>query len=126
MGVDRIVNCGGISVKNRLVMQIYADVMGKPQHISRSAQTPALGSAIAGSVVAGESAGGHATFASATASMTGVHDTAFAPIPENQRVYDQLFALYRRLHDSFGIADQQDDLYDVMKKLLDLRDEVRA
>ena len=42
-------------------MQIYADVCNRPMKISRSAQTCALGAAIAGSVVAGRKAGGHAT-----------------------------------------------------------------
>ena len=51
--VDEIVNCGGIAEKNPLVMQIYADVTGRPIKISRSAQTCALGAAIAGAVVAG-------------------------------------------------------------------------
>ena len=34
-------------------MQIYADVTGRPMKVSRSAQTCALGSAIAAAVVAG-------------------------------------------------------------------------
>ncbi len=37
--VEQIVNCGGIAEKNPLVMQIYADVTGRPIKISRSAQT---------------------------------------------------------------------------------------
>ena len=45
--VGQIVNCGGIAEKNPLVMQIYADVTGRPIKISRSAQTCALGAAIA-------------------------------------------------------------------------------
>ena len=124
--VDRIVNCGGISAKNRLVMQIYADVMGRPQQISRSAQTPALGAAMAGAVVAGVHAGGHEDFAAAKTAMTGVQDTVFNPIPGNRQVYDRLFALYRRLHDAFGVRDHKDALHDVMKTLLDIRDEVRS
>ena len=52
--VEQIVNCGGIAEKNPLVMQIYADVTGRPMKISRSAQTCALGAAIAGAVVAGK------------------------------------------------------------------------
>src|ERR1039458_2147062 len=51
--VEQIVNCGGIAEKNPLVMQIYADVTGRPIKISRSGQTCALGAAIAGAVVAG-------------------------------------------------------------------------
>ena len=125
VNVDRIVTCGGISVKNRMVMQIYADVLGRPQHVSRSAQTPALGSAIAGSVVAGPEDGGHATFDEGIAAMTGTKETVFEPIPEHQDVYDRLYRLYRRVHDAFGVEGSEDDLRDVMKTLLDIRDEVR-
>ena len=64
--VERIINCGGISVKNPMVMQIYADIMGRPIAISRSAQTAALGAAIAGAVAAGA----FASFAEATDAMT--------------------------------------------------------
>ncbi len=123
--VERIVNCGGISVKNPMVMQIYADVMGRPLQISRSAQTAALGSAMAGAVVAGQAAGGHADFASAVAAMTGVREEVFKPIPENQKVYERLFALYRRIHDAFGVREGGGDLYSVMKELLEIRSEAR-
>ncbi len=123
--VERIVNCGGISAKNRMVMQIYADVMGRPLMISRSTQTCALGAAMSGAVVAGAGAGGHASFAEAIEAMTGVQETVFEPIPAHQRVYDRLFALYRRLHDAFGVEGVSDDLYDVMKTLLTIRDEAR-
>ena len=51
--IDEVVNCGGIAEKSPLVMQIYADITGRPMKISRSAQTCALGSAIAAAVVAG-------------------------------------------------------------------------
>ncbi len=122
--VERIVNCGGISEKNPFVMQIYADVMGRPVQISRSAQTCALGAAVAGAVVAGAGAGGHADFGEATAAMTGVRDEAFTPIPAHQAVYDRLYGLYRRLHDAFGVPNNTGgDLYGVMKALLDVRDD---
>jgi L-ribulokinase len=123
--VDRIVNCGGISANNPMVMQIYADVMGRPIQISRSAQTCALGAAIAGSVVAGSERGGHKDFATAMAAMTDVQEIVFEPQPDNRAIYDRLFALYRRLHDAFGIPNSGGDLYDVMKSLLAIRDTVR-
>ncbi len=123
---ERIVNCGGISAKNRMVMQIYADVMGRPLQVSRSAQTCALGAAMSGAVVAGAEAGGHADFGHAAEAMTGVQETTFAPIPENQKIYDRLYALYRRLHDAFGVENQRDDLYDVMKTLLEIRDTAKG
>jgi len=119
--VESIINCGGISVKNPLVMQIYADVMGRPIAISRSAQTAALGSAIAGAVAAGA----YPSFAEATAAMTGLHPRVFQPDPARQAVYDRLYALYHRFHDAFGVRGTRDDLWDVMKELLAIRDEAR-
>lgn len=121
--VDRIVNCGGISARNPLVMQIYADVMGRPVQLSRSAQSCALGAAIAGAVVAGAEVGGHATFGDAMAAMTGVQETVYTPDPARRTVYDRLYALYRRLHDAFGVPGTTGDLSDVMKVLLAIRDE---
>ncbi|HPS55636.1 MAG TPA: ribulokinase, partial [Sedimentisphaerales bacterium] len=42
--VNEVVNCGGISEKNPLVLQIYADVCDRQMKISSSAHTCALGS----------------------------------------------------------------------------------
>jgi L-ribulokinase len=120
--VERVVNCGGIAEKNPFVMQIYADVLGRPVQISRSAQTCALGAAVAGAVVAGADAGGHADFDAATAAMTGIRAEVFTPVPAHRAVYDRLYALYRRLHDAFGVRGASGDLFDVMKTLLDVRD----
>jgi L-ribulokinase len=123
--VERVVNCGGIAEKNPMVMQIYADVMGRPIQISRSAQTCALGAAIAGAVVAGPAAGGHQSFDRAMSAMTGVRSEVFQPVPERRATYDRLYALYRRLHDAFGVEGTQGDMYGVMKELLDIRDAAR-
>lgn len=119
--VEQIINCGGISIKNPLVMQIYADIMGRPLSISRSAQTAALGAAIAGAVAAGA----FPSFAEATETMTALHPRVFQPNPDAQKTYDRLYALYHRIHDSFGVKGTQNDLSDVMKELLTIRDEVR-
>jgi len=124
--VGRVVNCGGISVRNPLVMQIHADVMGRPMEISRSSQTCALGAAMAGAVVAGSKAGGHDTFYQAIEAMTGVRECRYEPQPESRRIYDKLYTLYRRLHDIFGTREYSANLYDVMKQLLAIRDEVRG
>jgi L-ribulokinase len=119
--VERIINCGGIAAKNPMVMQIYADVMGRPVSISGSTQTAALGSAISGAVAAGA----FPDFASGMAKMTSLNPRIFTPDPQSQRVYNELYKLYHRLHDAFGVKGESDDLSDVMKKLLALRDEVR-
>jgi L-ribulokinase len=123
--IKRVINCGGISVKNPMVMQIYADVFNRPLEISRSTQTCALGSAMAGAVVAGKAAGGHADFAAATKAMTGVLAKRFAPIARNAKVYEQLYRLYKRLHDTFGTRDYAESQFVVMKELLAIRDAAR-
>jgi len=124
--VDEIINCGGIAEKNPLVMQIYADITGRPIKISRSAQTCALGAAIAGAVVAGTAAGGYANFADAQKAMTGLKSRVFQPNPKAHAVYARLYALYRQVHDAFGTTQAQGNLYNVMKELLQIRNEARA
>jgi L-ribulokinase len=125
IAVERVVNCGGISARNPLVMQIYADVMKRTIYIASSDQTAALGASVAAAVVAGSGAGGYDDFPAATRAMTGVRDVVFEPDPAAALVYDRLYGLYRRLHDAFGIRGHAAPLYDVMKDLLDLRDETR-
>jgi L-ribulokinase len=54
-----------------------------------------------------------------------VREEVFKPIPENRKVYERLFALYRRVHDAFGVQNGGGDLYSVMKELLEIRSEAR-
>jgi L-ribulokinase len=119
--IDEVINCGGIAEKNAFVMQLYADVTGRPMKISRSAQTPALGSAIAAAVVAKA----HPDFATAIAAMTGLKDKVYQPDPEAHAVYKELYKIYSTLHDAFGTKAWQGSLYGVMKTLMDIRDKVR-
>jgi len=123
--VEQIVNCGGIAEKNPLVMQIYADVTGRPIKISRSAQTCALGAAIAGAVVAGKQARGHDNFAEAQKAMTGLKSRVFSPRPQAHSVYKRLYALYDKLHDAFGTPQPNGSLYSVMKELIAIRNGAR-
>jgi L-ribulokinase len=119
--VEQIVNCGGIAEKNPLVMQIYADVTGRPMKISRSAQTCALGAAIAGAFVAGA----YPDYHSAQQAMTGLKPRVFKPNPKAHGIYLELYQLYKRLHDAFGTTEWNGNLHDVMKQLLDIRNRVR-
>jgi len=120
--ISEVVNCGGISEKNAMLMQIYADVTGREMKISRSAQTCALGSAIAAAVVGGAFGG----FAEAQAAMCGIKDTTFKPIPENHAVYRRLYGLYRQLHDGFGLQGQPLAMGNVMKELLEIKEKANA
>jgi L-ribulokinase len=120
--ISQVVNCGGIAEKNPLVMQIYADVTGRPMKVSRSAQTCALGAAVAAAVVAGA----HPDFTSAIGAMTGLKPRVFKPDAAAHAAYRDLYALYSTLHDAFGKARWQGNLHSVMKQLIDLRNRVRA
>ncbi len=122
--VSEVINCGGIAEKNPLLMQIYADVTDREMKISRSAQSCALGAGITGAVVAGAESGGYDDFADAQAAMCGMKDITYKPIPENHRVYQQLYALYKQLHDAFGLQGWSGKLANVMKDLLNIKDSV--
>ena len=119
--IDQVVNCGGIAEKSPLTMQIYADVTGRPMRVSRSAQTCALGSAIAGAVVAGVYRG----YAPAQKAMTGLKPVIYQPNPRAHATYRELYAVYRTLHDAFGTPGWKGNLYPVMKQLIDIRTRVR-
>lgn len=120
--VHRVVCSGGIAEKNPLLMQIYADITGCEMRVARSSQACALGSAIGASVVGG----GHPDFATAQAAMTGLKDVVYTPIPENQTVYDELYAIYRQLHDSLGGVNTSANLGRVMKDLLAIKAKANA
>jgi len=121
----QVINCGGIAEKNPLVMQIYADVTGRPMKISRSAQTPALGAAMAGAVVAGKKAGGHTGYRAAQKAMSGLKPKVYLPNRQAQAVYAELYALYKQLHDGFGTEEWRGTMNNVMKDLLAIRTRVR-
>jgi L-ribulokinase len=123
--VSEVINCGGIAEKNPLLMQIYADVTGREMKISRSAQSCALGACIAGAVVAGKKTGGYDNFPDAQAAMCGIKDVTYKPIAENHRVYRQLYALYKQLHDAFGTRNWSGKLANIMKDLLSIKDSVK-
>ncbi|HWR24144.1 MAG TPA: ribulokinase [Feifaniaceae bacterium] len=119
--VNEFIASGGISQKNPMAMQIYADVLGIPIRIGGSAQGPALGSAIFGAVAAGREKGGYDSVFEAAGVMGKLKDTVYAPIPENVRVYDELYAEYDLLHDYFGRGAN-----DAMKRLKAIRSRATA
>ncbi len=118
--IRELVACGGLPEKNKLLMQIYADVTGREIKVSASKQTPALGSAMFGAVAAGKAAGGYDSIYDAAQTMAHLKHETFKPIAENQLVYEKLFAEYQRLHDYFGRGENK-----VMKTLKKIKAEVK-
>lgn len=116
VGVDTFYAAGGISQKDPMMMQIYADVIRMPIKIAGSEQGGALGSAIFGAVAAGKAAGGYDDVFEAARVLGKVKDTVYYPNEENAAIYDKLFEEYKILHDYFGRGAN-----DVMKRLKALK-----
>ncbi|HEX7631252.1 MAG TPA: FGGY-family carbohydrate kinase, partial [Lacunisphaera sp.] len=116
--IDRIVCAGGIAEKNPMLMQIYADVTGCTMLVSGSSQACALGSAVSAAVLAGA----HPDFPTAQKKMTSLKKVAYKPKAAAQKTYNELYRLYRQVHDSFGGLNKSADLSRVMKDLLELKE----
>lgn len=104
--VREIVICGGIAVKNPFLMQLYADILGRPLRVSRCAQAPALGSAIYAAAAAGKEKGFPDLFSAVRAMRAGdfLH---YAPDAARHAAYAPLYREYLRLHDYFGRGGNQ-------------------
>ncbi len=120
VAVNEIVATGGLPGRNKLLMQIYADVTGREIKIAATQQAGALGSAMFGAVAAGATRGGYDTIFDAAKRMARLQDVTYRPIPENQAVYDKLYAEYVTLYDYFGRGKN-----DVMKRLKAIKAQVR-
>lgn len=118
--VNELYACGGLPQKNKLLMQIYADVTNREIKVAASKQTPALGAAMFAAVAAGSERGGYDSIVAAAEKMARVKEETFKPIAENVVIYERLYQEYSRLHDYFGRGEN-----DVMKRLKQLKLEVQ-
>jgi L-ribulokinase len=98
VAVNEIVATGGLPNRNRLLMQIYADVTGREVKLASAKQTSAVGAAMHGAVAAGC----FADIGEASRAMAHLRDEVYRPDPHAQAVYERLFREYLRLHDAFG------------------------
>ena len=70
-------------------------------------------------------AGAYPDYAAAQKAMTGLRPRKFIPNPKAHEVYRELYALYKNLHDAFGMEQWSGGLYSVMKRLIDIRSRIR-
>jgi L-ribulokinase len=112
-----IVTCGGLPAKNKLLMQIFADVIGREIKVAKRPQTcSALGAAIHAAAAAGREVGGYKTISEAAEHMAHLQGLTYRPRPANHEIYSRLFKEFQTLHDYFGRGEN-----DVMKRLKALR-----
>lgn len=109
MEVSEIVACGGIAQKNPFMMQLYADVLGRPIRVADSLQTSALGAAILAAVAARA----YPSLPEAVRRMTGGGTKVYRPNQANETAYQALYEEYATLSAYFGQGEN-----DVMKRLL--------
>ncbi len=115
--VHRLVAAGGLPERNKLLMQIYADVTQRSIGVVRAEQAPAQGAALHGAVAAGA----YANILDAARAMGGLKDEAFVPNAANKAIYDELFTEYKKLYDYFGRGANN-----VMKTLKRMKREARS
>jgi len=99
VNIKRVINAGGIPQKNNVLNQIYANVLGRPVLVP-SKSVVSLGSAIFAFLAAG-------TFKTVEEAQdkTCPGHAVFTPEPAAQKVYDALYALYRKLYFALGQPD---------------------
>ena len=99
--VDFVV-AGGL-LQNAVLMQLYADVLGRPISVAGSTQGAALGSAIHAAVAAGA----YADVPAAAKTMGRMVPDKYRPDAGRHKSYDLLYSDYRTLHDYFGRNESQ-------------------
>jgi L-ribulokinase len=94
--IKRVINAGGIPLKNAVLNQVYANVLGRPVLVP-SGNVVGLGSAIFAFLAAGT----FKTVEEAQAKVCPPHRT-FAPDSDAQQVYAKLYPLFRDLYFALG------------------------
>jgi L-ribulokinase len=94
--IKRVINAGGIPQTNTMLNQIYANVLGRPVLVP-SRKVTSLGSAIFAFLAAGT----FDTIDEAQKKICPPHDV-YQPQSEAERVYAELYPLFKRLYFDFG------------------------
>lgn len=101
--LNEIVACGGIAERSTLTMQLLADVCQLPVVVPALSQIPARGSALLGAVAAGSEREGFGDIDAAISKLRPPDARRFSPTVANRATYDQLYKIFRGVHDVLGI-----------------------
>jgi L-ribulokinase len=114
--IREVIACGGLAERNRLLLQLTADITGREVLASSVPHASAVGAAIYAAAAAGPEAGGYGDVRDAVAVMGATDRVPYRPRPAEQRTYDLLYREYLDLARHFGEGGSQ-----VMKRLRRLR-----
>jgi L-ribulokinase len=94
--IDRVIHGGGIPQRSEVLNRVYANVLGVPVLVPERPVT-SLGSALFAFMAAGV----FASLEEAQQALCPPYRT-IEPDPAEQAVYDEIYAMYRRLYFAFG------------------------
>ena len=119
--INEVVNCGGITHKNPMFMQIYADIINKPMKIAATDETVALGAALMGAHAAYKEKGLKISYNELQDRSCTMLEKVYLPNSENVETYNKIYTIYKKLHDAFGIEGTKIEMYGVMKDLIEIK-----
>jgi len=102
MPVDEIIVAGANPTKNKLMLNILANIAHMEIKVTESPYVSALGAAMYAAVAAGESSGGYETIQEAVTKMARLRNKTFLPNNVDKQTYNRLYSEYTLLHDYFG------------------------
>jgi L-ribulokinase len=117
--VRRVINAGGIPQKNDVLNQVYANVLGRPVLVP-TGNVVSLGSAIFAFLAAGV----FKTVEEAQDRLCPQYKI-FQPDAPAKRIYDKLYALYRKIYFAFG-QPQMAEFGDLLPELIRLSETKQA
>lgn len=115
--IDEIIAAGGIPMKNRFIMQLLCDILGKRICVPKSQYLPAIGSAIFAAVAAKSKCGGYDSSDEAIAAMCVKQREYYLPDKNITAQYDDLYNLYKKLCIHLG-----KNKHGPLKQLLHMKD----
>lgn len=101
--INKLYAAGGIAEKDELLMQIYADVLGREIFLSGTSQACAYGSAVLGAV----NKNGYSSLIEAAENMKKINTISYKPNFENTKIYATLYEEYKTLSEFFANSENK-------------------
>ena len=115
--IDEVIATGGIGHKNKLFMQIYADVFGIPVRLVSNVNAVSVGAAIMGAITYKKANEKDNDISYLVDKLSVKSRVVFKPNLSENKSYKKLFKLYSDLHDMFGDNKLSKNLFHIMKAL---------
>ena len=113
--IRKLLVTGGISRKNPMMMQMYADMLNMPVYVPKTFEGSASGAAMTAAAAAEAGKAGGRSVREIIRDMAPKENTVYLPDPGKREGYDRLFRLYTEMSQAMAREDS------VMKRLLAFR-----